>query len=66
MEFVGWYFLSGLIFVIIGYLSLPLDLMESKLKDQISYTLGGVLLLVFWPAIPLTALVSAWRKIPKR
>jgi hypothetical protein len=40
--------------------------MESKLKDQISYTLGGVLLLVFWPAIPLTALVSAWRKIPKR
>lgn len=62
MALVGWYFVAG-VAVLSGvsfYLqSLPL---EAKLKEQLSLSFGGMVVLLFWPIILVTAIISARRK----
>lgn len=62
MALVGWYFLAGLASLggVSFYLqSLPL---EAKLKEQLSLSFGGMVILLFWPIILVTAIVSMRRK----
>lgn len=62
MAIVGWYFVVG----IVGLMGLSLYLqslaIDAKLKEQLATTFGGMVVLIFWPIILVTALLSMRRK----
>lgn len=58
----GWYVLIG--FGLLAGISFYLQQaqIEGKLKEQISVAFGGMIVLLLWPVVIGTALISALRK----
>lgn len=65
MALLGWYFLIGFAAMTGFSVYLQTRQIDAKLKEQLALSFGGMIVLVFWPLVLATAIISARRrKVP--
>jgi hypothetical protein len=65
MAWVGWYFLVGAFCLFLVLLLIPIPETDTESTRKREGALGGVMLLMIWPVILLTAALEAWGKRKK-
>lgn len=62
MALLGWYFLIGFMAMTGFSVYLQTRQIDAKLKEHLALSFGGMVVLVFWPLVLVTAIISARRK----
>lgn len=62
MGFLGWYLVIGFMAMTGFSVYLQTRQIDAKLKEQLALSFGGMVVLIFWPLVLVTAIISARRK----